>query len=192
MQAAGPDIRRSVNRLMLVAGVLLSLCLPLLWFLWHSQPLPDSECGRLSDPQTVCPSHTVWFYLLLVSASSQGTWLLMWLAGISGILITALCLLKRSPLIVRALVVVIVLAFAWYSFLLAVGNLLANPVFRHSDSITAYGRHYHLLEAKYPDGPSYQIVLGCDALGVRCEQLVVAGGLGGKPVDFPAFISQLP
>jgi hypothetical protein len=101
-------------------------------------------------------------------------------------------LLKRSPLLVRAIVVVSVLALACYSFLLILASGLTNPVFRHSDSITAHGTHYHLLEAKYPDGPSYEIVLACDALGVRCEQLLVASSLTDKPVDFPAFVSQLP
>jgi len=177
---------------MIITGIVLSLCLPILWFTMQGEPLPNSECNPLADGQLVCPSHRiVWLYPLLV-AIPEGAAILMWLAGISGILLTALRLLKRSPLVVRAIVVVIVLALAWYSFLYLIASGLANPVFRHSDSITAHGTYYHLLEAKYPDGPSYEIVLACDALGVRCEQLLVAGGLSGKSVDFPGFVSQLP
>jgi hypothetical protein len=172
---------------MIITGIVLSLCLPILWFTMQGEPLPNSECGP-----PACPSpRIVWLYPLLV-AIPQGAAILMWLAGISGILLTALSLLKRSPLVVRAIVVVIVLALAWYSFLYILVNGLSHPVFRQSDSITAHGTHYHLLEAKYPDGPSYEIVLACDALGVRCEELLVAGGLSGESVDFPAFVSQLP
>lgn len=187
MQAARSDISRYANRLMIITGIVLSLCLPILWFTIQGEPMPNSECGP-----PACPGQRiVWLYPLLI-AIPQGANLLMWFAGISGILLTALCLLKRLPLLVRAIVVVIVLAFAWYSFLLILASGLAYPYFRHSDSITAHGTHYHLVVAKYPDGPSYEIVLACDALGVRCEELWVAGDLTDKPVDFPAFVSQLP
>src|SRR5262245_23577573 len=118
MQAARPDISRYANRLMIIIGIVLSLCLPILWFTIQGEPMPDRECSPFADAQLACPSpRIVWLYPLLV-AIPQGAALLMWLAGISGILLTALCLLKRSRLLVRAIVVVIVLALAGYSFLL--------------------------------------------------------------------------
>ena len=194
MQAARPSISRYANRLMIIAGIVLSLCLPILWFTIQGEPQPKFECMELADAQLVCPSHRiVWLYPLVLSTSqSLGPGLLMWLAGISGILLTALRLLKRTPLIVLAIVVVIVLALACSSLLYLFVSLLASPNFRHSDSITAHGTHYELLVVKYPGGPRYEIVLGCDALGVRCEELLVVGGFYEKHVDFPAFVSQLP
>jgi hypothetical protein len=175
---------------MIVVGIVLSLCLPILFFTMRSAPRLESECSELSDAQPVCLSHhTVWFYPLQVSPTTP---YLMWLAGISGILLTALGLLKRTPLVVRVVAVVIVLAFGWQSLVYVFVSGMAGPYFRHSNSITAHGKYYHLVEAKIPDGPRYEIVLGCDALGVRCEELVVAGGMSGTSVDFPAFVSQLP
>jgi hypothetical protein len=147
------------------------------------------ECRQLADAQLVCSSHhIVWLYPLLVAAPGWDT--LIGLAGISGILLTALGLLKRASLGVRMLVAFVIILALGCNLLFFI-FLASNPGFRHSDSITAHGKYYHLLEVKYHPGPRYEVVLACDAFGVRCEELLVGGGISGKLVDFPAFVSQL-
>lgn len=187
MYAISAPIQKNARRFLTVTGLLLALCLPIFWVTMAGRPSPYRDNIR---PPASTP--VVWLYALVVSASqSPRAGIVMSLAGASGVLLAMFTLRQRSPLIVRVLVMSLLLMMVLASMVYSI-VLVRNPLFQHTDTVVTNDKHYHLLAVKYPSGPSFDMVVACDWLGVRCEKVTQVSLFEARPIDLPTVVNQLP
>lgn len=187
MTAIYSPVQRNAPRFLTVTGLLLALCLPIFWWTMAGRPSPYRDSIKHPTRASI-----VWLSPLVISASqSPRAGIVMSLASATGVLLATFPLRKRLPQVVRVLIMglllMMILASMAYSLV-----LVRNPLFRHTDTVISHGKHYHLLTVTYGSGPTFDVVLACDWLGLRCEKVMQASMFEAQPIDLPTIVNQLP